>query len=143
MPINNFSVGRDLVLQINTPSGQLRFPLLNSFEAHPSVSDDKRTAMDGVSRHLVFHEGWAGKFSFDRADNNFDSYWAQIESDYYNGITSGTATITETISEANGSVSQYLFSGVVLKPTGMGEWVGNKTVPMTIDFMATRRYKLS
>lgn len=142
MPVNGFSIGRDCVLNVITPSGPLRFPLLNSFEANPDLSDEKRVALDGITRHAVFHEGWSGSLSFDRSDNNFEDYWAQVESDYYAGLNNASATIIETITEVNGAVSQYQFTGVVLKPK-FGEWAGNKVVTNGCAFMATRRIKLA
>lgn len=142
MPVNGFSVGRDLTLNVVTPKGQLRFPLSTEFEANPDLRDEKRMGLDGTARHALFHQGWHGTIMFDRGDPNFDDYWAQIEADYYQGLNQGSATITETITEVSGAVKQYLFTGVVLKPTAMGNWKGDQVVAQKIEFLASRRLPL-
>ena len=143
MPNNNFSVGRDIKLNVITPSGQLQFPLATEFDRSPKIKDEERPGLDGVDRNVIFHGGWKGTLKFDRGGPSFDDYWAQVEADYYNGLNAGTATIIETITEPNGQVTQYLYSGVVLKPTDMGSFKGQTVVSQTVEFMAQRRLKVA
>lgn len=142
MPINGFTVGRDLTLVINSPSGVLRVSLLTEFDAKPTVTDAKVIGLDGIVRHQIFHNGWHGTVSVERQDSTIDDYWAQLEDDYYNGLVQGACTISETISEPDGSVSQYRYEGVVLKLTDKGNFKGDATVKQKLDFLASRRKKV-
>lgn len=143
MPVNGFSVGRDVALTINTPEGVVRFPLITGFDAKPEVATQKVKGLDGLVRNVVFHDGWTGSFDIERQDSSLDDYWAQIEADYFAGFSSGAATITETITEVSGAVSQYRFDGVVLKLDDPGNWKGDATVKQKLSFMASRRIKVS
>jgi hypothetical protein len=142
MPINGFTVGRDLTLVINAPSGVLRVSLLTEFDAKPTVTDAKVIGLDGIVRHQIFHNGWQGTVSVERQDSTIDDYWAQLEDDYYNGLVQGACAISETISEPDGSVSQYRYEGVVLKLTDKGNFKGDATVKQKLDFLASRRKKV-
>lgn len=143
MPVNGFSVGRDVTLTVNTDSGLQRFPLITGFDAKPEVSDAKVKGLDGLTRHVIFHDGWAGSFDIERQDASLDNYWAQLESNYFAGFSSGAATITETITEVTGAVSQFRFEGVVLKLDDAGAWKGDATVKQKLAFMASRRIKVA
>jgi hypothetical protein len=144
MPINDFSVGRDLSLDIIDQSGNpLRFSLITDFKAKPDITDQKIKGLDGVTRHVRFPNGWTGNFSVERQDNTIDNYFADLESAYYAGINETSATITETISEVDGSVSQYKYVGVLLKLDDAGEYSGDKTVKQMVSFVASRREKVA
>ena len=143
MPVNGFSIGRDCSLTVNTPNGVKRFSLITGFGSKPSISDAKVKGLDGIVRHVIFHDGWQGQFDLERQDDELDEYWAQLESDYYAGIAQGAATITETITEVDGSISQFRYDGVVFKLEDAGEWKGDSTVKQKLSFQATRRIKVS
>lgn len=143
MPVNGFSVGRDVSLNINTPVGIQRFSLISGFDAKPEVSTQKVKGLDGLVRNVIFHDGWTGSLDIERQDSTLDDYWAQIEADYFAGFNSGAATITETITEVDGSVSQFRFEGVVLKLDDAGNWKGDSTVKQKLSFMASRRIKVA
>ena len=143
MPINGYTVGRDVVLRvINSDGSVLAIPGLTNFKKKPDMSDQKIMRIDGEVDHLVFPGGWSGSFELDRTDATVDNYMAQFEANYYAGQNILPATISESISEANGSVSQYKFTGVMLKPTDMGEAAGDKTIKQTVDFLASQRQKV-
>jgi len=143
MPINGYTVGRDVALRIIKSDGtQFTIPGLTNFKKKPDMTDQKVMRIDGNVDHLVFPGGWSGSFELDRTDSSIDDFMVQLEQNYYLGVNSLPGTITEEITEANGSVSRYKYTGVMLKPTDMGDAAGDKTVKQTIDFMASRRYKV-
>jgi hypothetical protein len=95
---------------------------------------------------MLFDElpaGWSGGFDLDRADSTLDDYFAARESDYYGGIASPTISITETISEVSGSISQFRYTGVALKFEDAGNKGADKTVGQKVSFKAARRIKIS
>lgn len=143
MPINGFSVGRDVTLTIVTASGPLNLSLVTGFQSAPTIAEVKVKGLDGITRHVRMPDGWTGSFNVERQDSTVDDYFAQLEANYYAGINEQPATITETITEVNGSVSQYRYLNVLLKLDDAGSWAGDQTVKQKLSFVAARRNKIA
>ena len=143
MPQNGFSVGRDISLDIIGPNGPLQLSLITDFSRRPVTTDQKVKGLDGITRHVRFPDGWAGKLSIERQDSTLDDYFAQLEDNFYNGLSESPLTITETITEVSGAVSQYRYVGVLLTFEDAGDWKGDSTVKQSVGFVAARRVKVS
>ena len=143
MAINGFSVGRDVTLNIQTPNGPLVSQLVTNFDSRPEMPDTRIKGLDGITRHVRFFDGWNGKFEFERMDGSLDTYFATLESNYYAGQNEIACSLTETISEPDGSTSQYYYTGVLLKLDDAGSWAGDRTVKMSVSFVASRRLKIA
>ncbi len=109
MPVNSFSVGRDVTLNIQTPQGPLVSNLVTGFDSKPDMTEQKVKGLDGITRPVRFFDGWSGKFEIERQDDTLDSYFAMIEQNYYLGIPEAPCSITETIENPNGAISQYRY----------------------------------
>lgn len=144
MAIGPFNTGRDVVLDLTTPKGPLRLPTTTTdWEAKPKYKTIESIALSGENNHANVPIGWTGTIGLDRTDNVVGDYFTQLEADYYAGINIGYATITETISESNGSVTQYRYTKVALRLEEAGKFVGDDRVQVKIGFEASRRIKLS
>lgn len=143
MPLNSYTVGRDFSMVIVGPAGPIVFKDIISFKSKPNTTDQKIKGLDGITRHLRFPDGWDGVLGLERQDNVLDDYWAQIEANYYAGLNESPIIINETITEVNGSVSQYRYLQVLLTPDDMGTYEGDKSVKQSIKFVAARRVKVS
>lgn len=143
MSVNGFTVGRDLSLDIIGANGPLRFNLITDFKAKPDITDQKVKGLDGITRHVRFPDGWSGSFTVERQDSTIDDYFAQVEANYYAGLNETTLTLTETITEASGAVSQFRYTGVLLKLDDAGEYKGDSTVKQMVSFVAARRIKVA
>jgi hypothetical protein len=143
MPLNGFSVGRDITLDVNGPTGPIRLNLITGFTRKQDTTDVRVKGLDGSTRHLVFYDGWSGSFDLERQDSVVDDLFSQLESDYYSGLNTPGMTITETITEVDGSVSQYRYTDVVLRLDDAGDWRGENSVKQRIGFMARRRFKVA
>ncbi len=143
MPQNGFSVGRDTVLTVVTPQGPLTINQISGFSAKQGQTTDRRKALNGKTSTLVTPDGWSGTLSVDRRGGELDAYFAQAEADFYAGIDQPAGTITQTITEPNGVVSQYRFTGVVLSYENAGSWGGDKAVEQSISWTAERRLKIA
>ena len=142
MPLNTFSTGRDVTLTVVTPSGPISFNLITGFHSSPVTGQVKVKGIDGITRHALFPDGWTGGFDIERSDSTVDDYFAQLEDNYYQGQNIGSSTITETITEPNGAVTQYRYLQVLLQLDDAGSWMGDQTVKQKISFMASRRKKI-
>lgn len=142
MPVNGFTVGRDVSLDLITQSGPLRFSLLTGFAARQETVDIKVKGLDGLIRNLMLPDGWQGTFDYERQNGQLEDYFCKQENDYFTGVDLQVATITETIKEPNGTISQYRYEGVVLKLDDSGDIKGDTTVKQRVSWMASRRKKV-
>ena len=142
MPINGYTVGRDVVVSIMTSTGPLRIRQITGFKSKPDMTDQKIKRLDGVTDHLRFPDGWTGSFEVERQDATVDNYFAQLEANYYAGQNEQACEINETIENPDGSVSQFKYTGVLLKLDDAGDKKGNASVKQMISFLATRRLKV-
>lgn len=143
MPQNGFTVGRDVSLDIIGPTGPLRLSLITAFSSKPDINDQRIKGLDGITRHVRFPDGWSGSFSIERQDSTLDDYWAQMEANYYAGLSEQPMTITETITEVSGAVSQYRYLQVLLRLDDAGNYSGDATVKQQVSFVAARRVKVA
>ncbi|MFS2114312.1 hypothetical protein [Herbaspirillum frisingense] len=142
MPINGFNVGRDISLDIISPNGPLDFGLVTNFHPKQEVVEKMIKGIDGISRPVRFYNGWTGTLDIERRGDAVDAYFALSEQSYYDGVDEGSCTITETIQEPDGSVSQYRYLGVVLKYDDAGPRTGDNTIQQKLSFMASRRVRV-
>lgn len=142
MPLNGFTVGRDYAINVQGPSGQVQFDLITKFSKKPDMIDKKIKGLDGRTRHVTFYDGWTGSFQLERQDSTAEDFFAAQEAAYYAGQNALPATITETIQEASGAVTQYQYVGVIMKLSDAGTAAGDDTVQLSIDWMAERRIRL-
>jgi len=143
MPVNGFSVGRDITLTIVTASGPLNLALITVFSSKQDSQESKVKGLDGITRHIRFYDGWSGSFTIERQDSTVDDYFSQLEANYYAGINEQPSTITETVQEPNGAVTQYRYLNVLLKLDDAGNWSGDKNVQQKVSFVASQRQKIA
>ena len=143
MPLNSYTVGRDISLDITGPNGPLVLNQIVGFMSKPDITDQKIKGLDGITRHLRFPDGWSGSFEIERQDSTVDDYWSQLEANYYAGLNELPVTLTETIQEVNGSISQYRYLQVLLTIEDAGMYKGDASVHQKVRFVAARRVKVS
>ncbi|MBV8048998.1 MAG: hypothetical protein JO171_17750 [Paludibacterium sp.] len=137
--LGGFNTGKDVSLDINTPNGPMRISKIMSFDSKPKTTSTELTPLNGQTDELLVPKGWSGTFEVERTDATLDKWWAQFETDYYNGVSQPAATITETIQEVDGSTSTFRYTNVILKLEGAGKKEGDKTIRQSVTFTARRR----
>lgn len=143
MPQQGFSVGRDTTLVVQTSSGPLPLPKLTAFRKKQDTTQERRKLITGITVPLRFFDGWSGSFAVDRSGPEIDIYFDQLESDYYSGINEQPCQIYETTSEPSGAITQWRYDGVVLSLDDGGEATGDASVKYSINWMASRRIRIS
>ncbi|MEB0133605.1 MULTISPECIES: hypothetical protein [unclassified Pseudomonas] len=138
-----YNTGKDVSIDINGPSGPIRIPKLMDFDSKPKITSTEITPLNGLTDELNIPKGWTGTFTAERTDATLDNYWAQWEADYYAGVNQPASSITETISEPDGSTSTFRYTNVQLKLDDAGKKEGDKTIKQTMSFTARRRLKVS
>lgn len=142
MPVNSFSVGKDVAFDVIINGVPQVFRRVTGFEAKPRYAERESHGLDGQNRHLPIPAGWEGSFEIDRADNAADAFVALTEAVYYAGGGIQPGTIVETITNPDGSLSQYQFQLVTLMLREGGQWKGDDKVMMRFDFRATQRVQI-
>lgn len=148
MPVNTgfgtLNIGKDVLLDITLPNNQvLQVSYITAFTAKQNTKELDSKGLDGINRLSSLPDTWSGDFSVDRANSNLDDYFAAVEAGYYsnNGVLNAVR-ITETISEANGVITQYRYDGVALSYTDAGNYAGDAYVKQKISWKASKRIKV-
>jgi hypothetical protein len=144
MPVNNLSIGHDVTVTIFDFATQatVSFPARTGFTAEPMTKTINSEPLNGPPLFAEAPNGWKGTFDFDRTDASIDVYFANYEKTYYGGGNPLNGSVTETIQEKDGSVSQFEFSGVAMRLAQAGSWKSAEKVVQRIDWNASTRYQI-
>lgn len=142
MPINGFTVGKDVTVTIVTAGGVVQFRNFTQFESRQMTKDTSSHGMDGVVRWLYIPGGWEGSMMYDRMDGTLDNFFAQLEENYYNGQPINAITIDEVITEVDGSVNAFQYIGAQMKLQNAGRKRGDDKVEQEVSWSASKRTTL-
>jgi hypothetical protein len=143
MPQNGYSIGRDFTLDVIKGNGAvLRIKVKTGYTARQQVKEEVVERLDGVTDYLNMPKGWGGTIEYDRQDDEIDAYFAQWEADYHAGRNQPNLTMTETITNPGGGITQYRFVGVALKYEDTGNKNGQSVVKGRLGWNASRRLKI-
>lgn len=142
MPLNGLTSGIDTVVTFTDLNGVQQFAIVENFTSQEDATVGKEIAIDGTVRHPKFHQGWSGSFTMQRNSNFTDAYFAAQEATYYLGGDQIPVTINQTITENDGTVSQYQYTNVVLKLDNSGNYSGTEIVKEQVSFMGARKINL-
>ena len=144
MPVNNLSIGHDVTVTIFDVVSQsiVSFPARTGFSAEPITKTINSEPLNGPPLFAEAPNGWKGTLDFDRTDPSIDIYFANYEATYYAGANPVSGTITQTIQEKDGSVTQFVFDGVAMKLSQAGQWKAAEKVAMRVDWNASTRRRV-
>ena len=142
MPANGYNIGSDTTISIIIAGQITKSAILTSFNAKQITTSLKSTALDGVNRYAELEEGWDISLGYDRADSVWDDFFAAKEAARYQGLPPPRLSITETTTNADGSVVKYRYAGVALKLDDIGERKGDAKVEQKLSGKASRRIKV-
>jgi hypothetical protein len=142
MPQSGINVGSDARFDILTATGQLSLPQLEKFTSKKITTQSKVRPLNGPPIHLQFPDGWEGSFEVARADGTLDNYFAALEAAQYAGANIASGTIHQTVTNPDGSLSQYMYTDVQLIFKDAGDYDPLKEVRQTVDFVAGGRQQV-
>ncbi len=144
MPVGSQTVGKDYSVNMlfNGQKVSIAPNAITGFETKPNTTKERRKGLDGVVRNATHADGWMGTFDVDRLDATLDNFWASYEANYYAGINTGSGTITETIQEVDGSITQWRYTAVQFTLETSGQRDPDKVVKQKISFEAAKRLKV-
>jgi hypothetical protein len=139
MPANGFAIGGDLQLVINdSVAGLLTFDILTMTDFRQLTQRIKSVGLDGNTRYFECPEGWEVDLDFDKAGAALLNYVAANEAAYLGGNQVGEISLTSTITEVDGSTSQYQLSGGAMKLNNAGTFKGNDKVVQKASIVFSR-----
>ena len=142
MPFNQFNIGKDVVIDVTTQQGTQQFLIVTEFGSKQRTKNVEVHALDGSVRFAELPAGWEGTIHFDRGSEALDIFIATLEANYYGGVPIQTATITETITEVDGTVTQWQYTGVVFVYEDAGQKKGDDKIMQRLGFKASFRKQL-
>lgn len=142
MPQNGLTVGSDARFDVITAAGTLSLPTLESFQAKKITQQRRVNPLNASPINMQFPDGWEGSFVIARTDSSVDDYFAAQEAAQYAGANISDGTIHQTITETNGTTSQYMFPGVQLFLEDAGNYEALSEVKMHVRWVASARIKV-
>lgn len=147
MPANtgfgSLNIGKDVVVDVTNVAGQIvPINITTSFSKKQNTKELSSKGLDGINRYASVPDGWSGEFMADRADSTLDDFFAALEANYYATGQLNSVRITETITEANGTFSQYRYLGVTLSMPDGGTAQGEAYIKQKIAWHASKRVKV-
>jgi hypothetical protein len=139
---NPFTIGRDCSLVLLYNGSRLDLEKVTGFTAAQEVKQQRSDPLNGVPIEFNTPSGWRGRFMVDRATSALDDLIAAIEAAFWNAGTIGSGTIYQYVTETDGSLSTYEFSGVSLTLTDAGTFQQESIVKQTLGFFASIRTRL-
>jgi hypothetical protein len=139
---NAFNTGRDIAIDFVLPQGPVRFSILTDVSRKQNTKSVESHGIDGICRYVEIPGGYEGTVEIDRAGPQLDQAIAYLESLYYAGKPVPYSTITETISELNGSITIWRFVNVAIKAEDLGSWKGDSKVTQKLGWKASLRQRV-
>ena len=144
MAVNGFAIGGDLQLVIvDTVQGLLTFNIVTMTDLKQLTQRVKSVGLDGRTRYAELPEGWEVDVDLDKAGPQLLNYVAAYEDAYFNALPLGTITLSQTITEVDGTVSQYQLTGGAMKLNNAGTFKGNDKVAQKVGIVFSRIHKVS
>lgn len=145
MPVNGYTVGRDITVNMVGPDGvQIILPpdQVTGFDKRPLKREDWSRPLNGPPQPLYMPDGWHITFDADRKDETLDTYQSDQEQAYWAGENMLSGTILETITETDGSVTQYRYDGVQFWVEEPGNAKADGLVKQRVTGAASRRRRV-
>lgn len=145
MPINGFTVGRDVSVQASAPGGaSMIIPSTDvvHFEKRPLRREDWSRPLNSPPIPLYQPDGWRGNIGVDRQDATLDTFQAGLEAAYWAGQNTQSSTILETITEVNGSITQYRYDGCMFWVEDPGPATADRRLVQRLEFCASTRKRV-
>lgn len=140
MPFQNaFNVGHDIAITFNLPQGPVAFSILTDHGRKQNTKSVESHGIDGVCRYIEIPGGYEGTIEIDRASPALDQAIAYLEGLYFSGAVVPYSTISETISEIDGSITQWQFTNVAFRAEDLGSWKGDAKVTQKLGWKASFR----
>ncbi len=137
-----YTIGRNCQLVLLWNGTRVDLSDVTGFTASQEVKHQRADPLNSTPVEFTTPSGWRGEFTIDRGNSAVDDLVAAIESAFWSAGTIGSGTIYQYVTEPDGSLSTYEFSGVSLVLSNAGNYQADVIVRQKIGFFASQRVKL-
>lgn len=141
MPTQSFTLGRDTLIQVISPVGELNLNV-TEFQSQQRTHQVVSRPLGRPTQIFDVPDMWSGSFQIDRNSPNIENAIAQIESDYWAGRDLQTWTMYAYIEEIDGSTSTYEYVGVTMRLSNAGTYKNDDAIKQTVEFSASLRRRV-
>ena len=137
-----YTIGRNCQLVLLWSGSRVDLRDVTGFNASQEVKHQRADPLNSTPIEFTTPSGWRGEFLVDRGNSAVDDLIASIESAFWSSGTIGFGTIYQYVTEPDGSLSTYEFTGVSLVLSSAGSYQADVIVRQKIAFFASQRVKL-
>jgi len=145
MPVNGYTVGRDVQIVMNSPTGNgvggtvIPPDQITSFDAKPMKKEVWARPLNSPPQPIYMPDGWKGTIEVDRMDATLDTYQATIEGNFWQGTNTASGIVTETITEENGNQTVIQYNGCMFWVEDPGSYKADGNIVQRVEFSAGER----
>lgn len=142
--ISGFNVGTDVRFAIQDQYGDVftdaMLGHLTSFESESEDVELKITPITtgGLPIYQTIWNGIRGSMTYTRVNTSFQQMFMDMMGAYYSGGIISQFSISASVRNRDGSIDEYLYSGVQFSKPRFGAFHGTKEIDMRVDFRATQ-----
>jgi hypothetical protein len=139
-----FNTGRDASITLIGPYGRVDLENITSFQSAQKTAMVNIDTIEGEQMNAELPKGWTGSLSLERGSPALDALISQVEQDWLVNGNYLTGTLYLYVTELPGTAqSTFEYTGLTMKLSNAGTYKSDSTVPMTLDFTATTRNKIT
>ena len=139
---NTYTIGRNCQVILLWSGVRVDLRDVTGFSAVQEVKHQRADPLNSLPVEFTTPAGWRGQFQVDRGNSAVDDLVASIEAAFWSAGVIGTGTIYQYVTEPDGSLSTYEFTGVSLVLTSAGNFQADNIVKQTIGFFASQRVRM-
>lgn len=146
MPINGYTIGRDVTVTIAGPGGQaIVIPAnqVTGFNAKPLKREEWARPLNSPPQPIYTPDGWRGTIDVDRQDATLDTFQSNLEAAFWGGQNTLSGTVLETITEDDGSITQYQYNSVMYWVEDPGSYRTENLIKQRMEFCAGQRIRVA
>lgn len=146
MPVNGYTVGRDVTVTMTGPGGTtvvIPATAITNFDAKPHMRKEWSRPLNVPPQPIYIPDGWTGVIEVDRTDATLDTFQATLEDAFWNGKNTLSGMILQTVTEDDGSVTQYQYESVLYWVDNPGNYRAEGRVTQHIEFCSSRRTRIA
>lgn len=145
MAAAGYSVGRDLTMVVvNQVTGAaVKWATLCKADFRQMTKQLEWKPLNGNIAFADLPGGWEVNLELDRSDGSVQDYFVLDENNYLSGGTTTTFYLQETITNPDGSVSQYRYINGAMKLSNAGSFAMDDKVSLKVDARFGRCMKVA
>ena len=145
MPANGLNVGVDFsfgLFDANT-SSTLNLGDVQSVKETAQKHDISSRPYNAIPKFAIVPDGYSGSMTVVRTGSQMEKLQIQLSNNFNNGVAILPGYLTKIVTDPDGSVSKFQYTGVAFFMNDIGDVSREKTVTQTIEWKAGDKQQLA